>query len=155
MNYVIYQANPELKPFGSTGRVWYAQTGSICTEKEAKENLSLWMKGGRYRFRVLPVSNKNNVPNYPNNDEPPNDTEFLAAPPASITTQAHYATLKPEPIEVIEGWGLGYVRGNAIKYLARAGKKDQSVEGTIKDLEKAITYIRREINTLKGSPSWE
>ncbi len=73
---------------------------------------------------------------------------------ASVATQKHYAELTPEPITVIEGWGLSYLRGNAIKYLARAGKKDQTQEGTIKDLEKAISYIRREINTLQGKPGW-
>lgn len=72
----------------------------------------------------------------------------------TTTTQKHYAELTPEPIAVIEGWGLSYVRGNAVKYLARAGKKDQTTEGTIKDLEKAISYIKREISTLQGKPSW-
>lgn len=71
-----------------------------------------------------------------------------------MITQEHYAALSPEPITVIEGWQLGYLRGNALKYIARAGKKDQSKEGTIKDLEKAISYLRREINTLNGKPEW-
>lgn len=74
--------------------------------------------------------------------------------PAVVTAQTHYAGLKPEPIDVIDGWGLNYNRGNALKYLSRAGKKDQSKEGTIKDLEKAISYLKREINTLNGKPGW-
>lgn len=75
-------------------------------------------------------------------------------PLAGTVTQKHYAELNPEPISVIEGWNLGYSRGNAIKYIARAGKKDQSKEGTIKDLEKAISYLKREINAINGIASW-
>lgn len=78
------------------------------------------------------------------------------AAPVLSTTQPHYTTLKPEPIDVIEGWGFdkNFYRANAIKYIARAGRKDASKEGTIKDLEKAISYLRREINALNGNPSW-
>ena len=43
---------------------------------------------------------------------------------------------------------MSFNRGNAMKYLWRAGEKDCSVEGTLKDLEKAIWYINREINFL-------
>lgn len=78
--------------------------------------------------------------------------ELITAP---TVTQKHYATLKPEPIEIIEGWALNWYRGNAVKYIARAGKKDTTVEGTIKDLEKAISYLRREVNLLRdGKASW-
>ena len=38
--------------------------------------------------------------------------------------------------------------GNAFKYLWRAGLKDESK--TIQDLEKAIFYIKDEINRLEG-----
>jgi len=48
-----------------------------------------------------------------------------------------------EAIKVIEAWKLGFNLGNAVKYIARAGKKDQTV--VAEDLEKAIWYIRREI----------
>ncbi len=44
-------------------------------------------------------------------------------PMAGPTTQDHYAKLRPEPIDVIEGWGLDYLIGNAVKYIGRAGKK--------------------------------
>lgn len=70
------------------------------------------------------------------------------------TNQSHYASMKPEPIEVVEAWGLNFYRANALKYIARAGKKDTTKEGTIKDLEKAISYLRREVNALNGQPAW-
>lgn len=48
-----------------------------------------------------------------------------------------------EAIKVIEAWQLDFSLGNAVKYIARAGKKDSSK--TIQDLEKAKWYIERAI----------
>lgn len=56
---------------------------------------------------------------------------------------AHYTALHPEPIEVIEAWGLGFCLGNAVKYLSRAGKKPGT--DAVTDLEKSVWYIQREI----------
>jgi hypothetical protein len=41
-----------------------------------------------------------------------------------------------EAIKVIEAWELGFCLGNAVKYIARAGKKGDPVE----DLEK-VTLV--------------
>jgi len=59
---------------------------------------------------------------------------------------SHYETLTPEPIEVIEAWEhrLGYHLCTALKYIARAGQKEDAV----KDLEKSIWYIKRKIELL-------
>lgn len=46
-----------------------------------------------------------------------------------------------EPIVIIEDWDLDFSLGNALKYIARAGRKDPSK--TIEDLNKAIWYIKR------------
>lgn len=54
---------------------------------------------------------------------------------------------KVEVIDAIEAWGLNFHRGNAIKYIARAGKKNNETE--IEDLEKAVWYINREIQRLE------
>ena len=54
---------------------------------------------------------------------------------------------KVEVIDAIEAWGLNFHRGNAIKYIARAGKKNK--ESEIEDLEKAVWYINREIQRLE------
>ena len=48
-----------------------------------------------------------------------------------------------EVIQAIEAWDLGFCLGNAVKYIARAGRKDS--ETTKKDLNKAIWYIKRYI----------
>ena len=58
-----------------------------------------------------------------------------------ITKAPHYNTGKHEVITVIERLGLGFNIGNALKYIARAGKKDAMVQ----DLKKAEYYIKREI----------
>lgn len=59
----------------------------------------------------------------------------------------HYATLTPEPIDVIESWGLGFHLGQVIKYVARAGRKDPTK--TVEDLEKSAWYLNRYISRLK------
>lgn len=66
----------------------------------------------------------------------------------------YYGTLSPEPIDVIEGWNLGYNRGNAIKYIARAGRKSNEGAEECKDLRKAISYLQREVNRLDGKSGW-
>lgn len=67
---------------------------------------------------------------------------------------SYYGTLSPEPIDVIEGWGLGYNRGNAIKYIARAGRKQTEAASEERDLRKAISYLQREVNRLQGKRAW-
>lgn len=56
-----------------------------------------------------------------------------------------------EVIKVIRAWKMGFSLGNAIKYVARAGKKDPAK--TIEDLEKAIWYIQEEIDHLRSEGS--
>ena len=53
-----------------------------------------------------------------------------------------------ETIDFIEANKLSFTRGNAVKYITRAGHKDPAQE--ITDLRKARFYIDWEINRLKG-----
>ena len=48
-----------------------------------------------------------------------------------------------EPRKVIKSWGLDWNLGNALKYIARCGKKANNSK--LIDLEKAMTYIGFEI----------
>ncbi len=64
-----------------------------------------------------------------------------------INHPPHYQGKGLECIEVIEAFGLGYNLGNVVKYLLRAGKKEDSQE----DLKKAAWYLNREIG--KGAQS--
>ena len=69
-----------------------------------------------------------------------------------INHPSHYTDGKIEVIEFIEDKNLNYHKGNAIKYICRAGKKDPQKE--IEDLQKAIWYINREIRNLKRRTKW-
>lgn len=67
----------------------------------------------------------------------------------NVNHPSHYTWLKDlAGIEVIDitRW-MDFDLGNAIKYILRCGKKDPSK--AIEDLEKAIWYIKDEINTIK------
>lgn len=68
--------------------------------------------------------------------------------PREKTSPTHYSALRPEPITVIEGWELGFCLGNAVKYVARAGRKDG--ESELDDLRKARWYIDRAIAALEA-----
>ena len=53
-----------------------------------------------------------------------------------------------EVFNVLEAWELDkdFYLGNVIKYVARAGKKNIST--TKEDLQKALVYLQKRINTL-------
>lgn len=61
----------------------------------------------------------------------------------NVNHPSHYTDGKIEVIDFIEDKKLSYHRGNAIKYICRAGKKDPAKER--EDLEKAIWYLNRDI----------
>ena len=63
---------------------------------------------------------------------------------------AHYggAADPYEAIKVIEAWGLGFSLGNAVKYVARAGKKNGAPE--LEDLKEARWYLDRRIALLES-----
>ena len=55
-----------------------------------------------------------------------------------------------EAIDAIEAWDLNFNLGNVIKYICRAGLKDNT-DG-IQDLEKALWYMQRELNSRTSNP---
>lgn len=63
----------------------------------------------------------------------------------------HYANGWSNGAEVIDiTENLNFNRGNAVKYIARAGKKDPTTE--LQDLKKAQWYIGREISRISAQP---
>ncbi len=64
-----------------------------------------------------------------------------------VNHPSHYTKGKIECIDFIVDKQLNFCRGNAVKYIVRAGLKDTSKE--IEDLEKAVFYINYEIKRLK------
>lgn len=65
-----------------------------------------------------------------------------------VENPPHYARLNPQPIQVAVDWGLSYLPGTALKYLARAGFKEGV--SAVQDYQKAISYLRREIARIEG-----
>ena len=49
-----------------------------------------------------------------------------------------------EAIKVIEAWELNFNLGNVLKYVSRAGKKNNETKH--EDLTNAIWYLNRELN---------
>lgn len=62
---------------------------------------------------------------------------------------SHYCDGKQyEPRKVISDWGLNFNLGNAIKYISRAGLKEN--EKKEDDIRKAIQYLKFELEDLFG-----
>lgn len=72
-----------------------------------------------------------------NEEEPLND---------SVNHPSHYTDGNIEVMDYIEDKQLNFARGNVIKYVSRAGKKDPNKE--LEDLKKASWYLNREIERL-------
>lgn len=65
----------------------------------------------------------------------------------AVNHPPHYKLGGVEVIDAIEAWNLGFALGNAVKYIARAGKKDPAK--TLEDLKKSRWYLDREIARLR------
>ena len=64
----------------------------------------------------------------------------------AIHNPSHYTSgRKYEPKDVIRDWGLNFNLGSAVKYISRAGRKDDIVQ----DLMKAVEFINFEIEAIR------
>lgn len=66
-----------------------------------------------------------------------------------VNEPPHYTRLSPQPIDVIDQWGLGFYPAQIIKYVARAGFK--RADTLLEDLEKAQFYLNRWIEKVRKS----
>lgn len=67
-----------------------------------------------------------------------------------IEHPAHYCEgRKYEPKDVIRDWELNFNLGNAVKYVSRAGRKENN--SLLQDLKKARQYLDFEINYLENN----
>lgn len=57
----------------------------------------------------------------------------------------HYQSQGIEVIDIIDNFSLDFYKGNVIKYVLRAGKKDRELQ----DLKKAQWYLSRLIQNLE------
>jgi hypothetical protein len=63
-----------------------------------------------------------------------------------VTNPEHYISGRShQPLDVIEDWALPYHLGNAVKYIARAGRKGNAAQ----DIRKAIFYLSRYASILE------
>jgi hypothetical protein len=70
-----------------------------------------------------------------------------------VNHPAHYGgDTTYEVIKVLRAWSLNFALGNAVKYIARAGKKNLGglvAKAKIEDLKKAIWYLNNEVEALE------
>lgn len=57
---------------------------------------------------------------------------------------SHYEKTDYEPIKIINHYNLNFNLGNVIKYVLRAGKKENNSK--LSDLRKAVDYLMYEID---------
>lgn len=109
--------------------------------------LSGWKKNGRHGFSG--ESDCDLIKEVPNPLGEKQATQTAQTKTDTINHPAYYggADNPYEVIKVVEEWKLDFHLGNAVKYIARAGKKD--ADKTIEDLQKAIWYIQRKIEKVK------
>ena len=123
------------------------------TVEEKSKKIEEWCND-RYCDGTCPLSNKDILTCYSINCE--SDKEQVEENYNLIFGQghdpvnhpSHYTKGKIEVADFIADQKLNFDRGNAVKYVCRAGSKDPDKE--VQDLEKAIWYINHEIKTLKG-----
>ena len=74
---------------------------------------------------------------------------FLSEEPKlpNINHPEYYTKGRIETWDFIKDKGLNFDRGNAVKYIVRAGDKDPKKE--IEDLKKTINYINHEIKHIE------
>lgn len=69
-----------------------------------------------------------------------------------MSTQLHYmGETNYDVIDFCKDYNLNFNRGNIVKYVVRAGKKDDELQ----DMRKALDYLLREITYLeKKQTEW-
>jgi hypothetical protein len=99
------------------------------------------------------IIDKNKNKNPPVSEAVPDTPIFAPTQPPHGLRPTYYggADALYEAIKVIEAWGLNFSLGCAVKYIARAGKKNPAT--SIEDLIKARQYIDFEIDRQKREAS--
>ena len=75
----------------------------------------------------------------------PDDTEQEEVHGEQVEHPTHYCYSKYEPKDVIRAWGLNFNLGSVIKYIARAGRKDD----ILMELKKAREFLTFEIEAIE------
>ena len=110
---------------------------SICEYADGKET------GRKFGFKLVSASKLIGGQKIPENS---------AKNPLFVRPEYYNTDTPYEPRKVIKAWGLDWNLGNALKYIARCGKKANNSK--LIDLEKAMTYIGFEIEDDNEVKNW-
>ena len=111
-----------------------------------------------YKFDNQPNPDKNYVPvKKRSKEEAEQRREFVydIMTGNRIHNPAHYCKgRKYQPWDVIIDWDLDFLLGNAVKYIARAGRKQQAgmtvKQSEEQDILKAIEYLQKKLEIVRG-----
>jgi hypothetical protein len=94
-----------------------------------------------YHYQTVYMAKRNHM----KKTEPKLIMEYVAPEKTDpVNSPAHYLVGGIETIDFIEAKQLNYNLGNAVKYIARSGHKDDRKQ----DIEKAVWYLKREISRM-------
>lgn len=117
------------------------------TKLSASEELSRYIANEELRrfgeaTNRFGINLEKNIPDRPHRpSRPPRPPRHIDKQCDDINHPSHYTQGDIEVIDYIEDKKLGYRLSNVVKYVSRAGHKDDA----IKDLKKARWYLNREI----------
>ena len=147
----IYMVTSKLEsdnPDAPRGRVpWLAsQTDMLCDD---------WVEIRTIPFGSIEINppvcsiTANECREKPKFDNQPNPKKDGA-----VHNPAHYCgDRKYQPWDVITDWDLDFLLGNAVKYIARAGRKQQAgmtmKQSEEQDIMKAIEYLQKRLNIMR------
>jgi hypothetical protein len=107
-----------------------------------------YFKGSIYKIKEIKDNNSFNMPSELFDHEMQFDDEFFEhfKLKENNMTPLHYSNEKDyDLIDVGIDYQLNFFRFNVLKYICRAGKKQNELQ----DLEKALDYIQREIDYVR------
>jgi hypothetical protein len=144
------------------GDVVVNRRGDVVTLESCRKGLYYWLEGafGDARLYINPETGEcinkvcspdHDIVGYHQKTPKIDNAEIIdrngvARPFDDVSNPPHYTRLSPEPIDVIAAWGLNFNLGNVVKYIARAGHKDE----VLKELKKAYKYLGHEIERLEN-----
>ena len=119
-------------------------TTGECREEPKFDNQPNPAKGGSICAHVMKELQDYKFDNQPN---PKKD--------GAVHNPAHYCgDRKYQPWDVITDWDLDFLLGNAVKYIARAGRKQQPgmtmKQSEEQDILKVIEYLQKKLEIVRG-----
>lgn len=121
------------------------------THQKWSENIDLKKEFGYSTIYKALYDLENKIENGELVESNSNPENVLQGKNDPVNHPSHYTDGKIEVIDFILDKKLNFTRGNAVKYISRAGKKNPEKE--IEDLQKAAWYINKEIQRLQGDKS--